>query len=48
VDNAAFVDDPYEVSRILKKVGSQIDSGVRDGIIRDVNGNKVGGFSIVR
>ena len=44
--NAAFEDDPaYEVRRILAKLAIG-ENGVRednaDGIVRDLNGNRVG------
>jgi hypothetical protein len=42
--NAAF-DDPNEVPRLLREVATKIEAGKDGGIIRDVNGNKVGGWS---
>ncbi len=46
MNNAAFFDDDAEVARILIKVAHQIENGTKEGIIKDINGNTVGGFSI--
>ena len=46
-DNAAFEDGASEISRILREVASDIESGSRfEGNVRDVNGNTVGSFKI--
>jgi hypothetical protein len=47
-DNAAFDDAPrYEISRILKELAERIeDGGDWTGVIRDVNGNRIGEFEL--
>lgn len=46
--NEAFSDNPsYEVVRILRAVVKRIDEGNTAGILRDVNGNRVGTFEYV-
>ena len=44
--NAAFGGDDlqFEVARILKKVGTQIENGQDFGTIHDINGNKIGSW----
>jgi hypothetical protein len=45
-DNAAFVDDrEREVSHIMADVLAEIDQGLKGGICRDTNGNRVGEWS---
>lgn len=48
-DNAAFDDDPtFEIARILKETAEKIKCdnvtgfGYAHGVIRDINGNRVG------
>ena len=43
-DNAVFVDDPSEVSRVLRHIGVQIDAGMVSGDVRDSYGNKIGKY----
>lgn len=50
-DNAAFgdgniTDERYELARILREVAKRLESGEDSGAVRDVNGNKVGQFSL--
>jgi hypothetical protein len=45
--NAAF-EDPGEVSRILREVADRIDDGVVSNSIMDINGNKIGKYSVKR
>lgn len=56
-ENAAFksldgnevMDDIYkrkEVARILKRITAYVESGNDDGLIMDINGNKIGEWSI--
>lgn len=49
-DNAAFgeniTDNQYEVARILRELADRLEEGEDSGWIRDVNGNKVGTFSL--
>lgn len=42
--NAAFQDDPRELSRVVREAADRIDEGQTSGILRDSNGNKVGEF----
>ena len=35
-----------EVSRILKKIASLVESGISYGSVMDINGNKIGEWSI--
>lgn len=45
--NAAFTDDAaMEVSRILWEVRDALDKGEDSGVVRDINGNKVGSFEL--
>ena len=45
MDNEAFTDDPGpELARILFEVRRKVANGHTDGVIMDVNGNKVGRF----
>lgn len=47
-DNAAFHDNPNEVSRILHELaGILTDNDLEDKNLRDINGNKVGTFEAV-
>jgi hypothetical protein len=51
LDNAAFVDDPTELARILREVADSPDiasPGCRtEGVkVRDINGNTVGVWEI--
>lgn len=44
-DNAAFADDrAAEVARILRQVTRKIAAGNTAGILKDINGNRVGAF----
>ena len=49
-DSAAFTDDgndgKNEISRILREIANKLESGCDGGPIRDVNGNKVGEWSM--
>lgn len=46
-ENAAFDEAPgYEIARILRNAGSQMEQGFIDGTLRDANGNKVGRFEL--
>jgi hypothetical protein len=46
--NAAFgEDEAQEVARILHGVGDQVLLGVLGGPVYDLNGNRVGSFSLV-
>ena len=51
-DNAVFDDAPMaEVSRILRDVAQRIDDGDDAGFyrtIRDINGNDIGRFKLIR
>lgn len=47
--NAAFDggNGPGEAARILRNVAYRIEQGETDGVMRDINGNRVGDWSIV-
>ena len=49
MDNAAFVDNPNELSRILKTLARRVESDVSvvDIGVMDPNGNKIGFMSII-
>jgi len=48
MNNSAF-DSPYvEIPRILNDITERVKAGSFDGKIRDVNGNTVGRYGIVR
>lgn len=36
----------YEIARLLRKISVQIEQGADDGVIIDINGNKVGHYSL--
>jgi hypothetical protein len=40
--NDAFVQNPREISRILREIAFKMDKGQRPTVARDINGNKVG------
>ena len=44
-ENEAF-DNPSELPRILLEIVDRINQGETQGIIRDINGNKVGSWEI--
>ena len=45
-DNAAFVDYPDEISKILREIGQAIEQhGITEGPCQDRNGNTVGQWS---
>jgi hypothetical protein len=47
-DNAAFADDMHgEAARILRACADQLDRGKLAAVIRDINGNRCGTWSIV-
>ena len=53
MNNAAFIDDPNELSRILKQLGNKLEhpqwtqhSCISIGYIKNLNGNNVGEFAI--
>ena len=46
MDNAAFEDDPQELSRILSKLAEQADHDPHTRPVFDINGNTVGRFTI--
>ena len=45
---AAFQDGNggFEMARILRRLADQIEDGCRDGVMHDINGNKVGTWSM--
>ncbi len=45
-DNAAFEDMHDECARILRAIAEKIDRGETGGDVRDINGNKVGTWSM--
>ncbi|WP_158564074.1 hypothetical protein [Jiangella anatolica] len=46
-DNAAFEENPTEITDILKTIGNWIDGfGETEGIARDSNGNTVGFYKL--
>lgn len=45
--NAAFEEyGTYEIKRILEKIIRQVENGHEDGVIMDINGNKVGEWEL--
>ena len=51
--NAAFSEDEVltyegrsEIARLLRKISVQIETGDSDGVIIDINGNKVGRWNL--
>lgn len=47
-DNSAFEDGnkEQEISRILKDIEKKVENGYENGIIMDINGNKIGWWHI--
>ncbi len=47
-DNAAFDgSDCYaETARILRDVATAVERGTREGVLHDINGNKIGRFDL--
>lgn len=47
-DNDAFAGEDLigEVARILREIASKIEGGTYSGGVRDINGNRVGGFHL--
>ena len=41
-DNGAFWNPELEVNRILKLLAEKVENGLVEGVIMDLNGNKVG------
>ena len=46
--NSSLADDPaYEIARILRRVASTVeDHGAGGGPLRDINGNRVGSYTL--
>ena len=44
-ENEAF-DDPNELPRLLLEIVDRINQGETEGIVRDINGNKVGEWQL--
>lgn len=48
-DNAAFTEDSGpECARILREIARDVEHGVTEGTCIDINGNKVGEWSLVQ
>ena len=48
-ENEAFqeYDCPHmEIARVLKRIAGQVEEGMKSGVIMDINGNKVGRWSL--
>jgi hypothetical protein len=45
--NAAFDDDPNELSRLFSVINQKINEGVTECLLKDINGNVVGSFFTV-
>lgn len=45
-DNAAFDGDSQwtEMPRILREVATNVEHGILSGVIRDINGNRIGAY----
>lgn len=49
MDNAAFEDGQgAELARILRRLADDVASGDSFATLRDINGNRVGGFVIIK
>ena len=47
-DNASFDPSPsWEIKRLLTVAGCMVDCGHTEGILLDLNGNRVGSFELV-
>jgi len=46
--NAAFEDNPNERRRIVRVAMARNEHGEKEGTLRDLNGNTVGGFREIR
>lgn len=48
-ENAAFNGEPiYEAARLLREAAHRIEAGEYEGRLFDINGNKVGGWTLDR
>lgn len=45
-DDVLTTEGRYEVARLLRKISVQIECGDSDGVIMDINGNKVGRWDL--
>lgn len=45
-DDVLTTEGRYEVARLLKRIAAQIEQGDDDGVIMDINGNKVGKWDL--
>lgn len=45
-DDVLTYEGRYELARLLRKISVQIEQGDDDGVIMDINGNKVGRWSL--
>lgn len=45
-ENAAFDPPGPEIARLLKEAAEAVDNGASSGVLRDINGNRVGKFSL--
>jgi len=43
-DNAAFEDNPHDISEVMARIADSVAHGEYTGIIRDSNGNTVGNW----
>lgn len=45
-DDVLTYEGRYELARLLRKISVQIEQGDDDGVVMDINGNKVGRFTL--
>lgn len=45
-DDELSYEGRYELARLLKKVATQIENDYNDGVLMDINGNKVGKWTL--
>jgi hypothetical protein len=43
-NGASYEDTPGEVARLLRDCAGQVEDGIRQGLLRDLNGNHVGSW----
>jgi protocatechuate 3,4-dioxygenase beta subunit len=48
IDNAAFQDNPSEISRILRNIADDVEDHTLSGKVSDFNGNYVGYYKVER
>jgi hypothetical protein len=46
-DNSAFEHPEQEIARLLRQIADRLEHSTRTGVIRDINGNRVGDYAYI-